>query len=232
LTIEDRAVDVVVVEIRDAFPSLARGDRFLVVSRDALAALQPALVATTMEWYLRAPDVAAADIRAAALDQVRDSRLVGRAETEAAIAGSPVVSVVTVGLAVTSLVAGIYAALAVAAALALTGAARAIEVARLRALGLSRREALMLDVLEHTPTVVVAFVVGIALGISTFLLLRPGLGMDAIVGWPSSVGLTVEPVALLAILGAVLLIVAAGILLAARITGRVTPAAALRRAAE
>jgi putative ABC transport system permease protein len=232
LTVSGGVVQVEVVEVRDAFPSLRAGSRFLLISRQGMDAIEPGLVDPTMERYLRAPREAAPGLRAAVDERVTGATLLGQAETAETIAASPVVSVVTAGLFVATAVAGIYAALAVTAALVLTGAARAIEVARLRALGLSRRGALGLDVIEHTPIVMVAFVVGLALGLGTFTLLRPGLGVDRIVGWPTDVGVALEPVHLLAILVAVGAIVIVGILLAARLAGRVSPAAALRRAAE
>ena len=232
LTVEGGAVDVEVVSVVDAFPSLPAGERFIVVSRPAIQAQDPSLLADTMQVWLRAPDAAAGDLDAAITARPDSPRLTGRAAVAAAIAASPVVRAVTAGLALTTLIAAIYAALAVAIALTLTGAARAIEVARLRALGLSRREALALDVVEHAPTVIVAFVVGVLLGAGTFLLLRDGLGIDAIVGWPTQVATAVDPVTLLGIFLGVTVIVAIGILAAARIAGRVSPAAALRRAAE
>jgi putative ABC transport system permease protein len=232
LTVEGGAVDAEVVAIVDAFPSLDAADRFMVVSRAALQAEDPALVEDTMRWWLRAPDAAAADLRATAAERPDGPRLIGRAETAGAIAGSPVVTAVRAGLLLATLVAVVYAALAVGAALTLTGSARAIEVARLRALGLRRREAIALDLVEQAPTVLMAFGVGAILGWGTFVALRDGLGLDAIAGWPTRVPTTIDPLVLLAILGAVALIVAGGILAAARIAGRVSPAAALRRAAE
>ena len=63
----------------------------------------------------------------------------------------------------------------------------------LRTLGLTRRQSLGLVVVEHGPTVVVAFVVGTALGLGLFAVLRPGLGLGTVVGSPLDIPLSVDP---------------------------------------
>ena len=89
---------------------------------------------------------------------------------------------VTIGLLAAFAVAIAYAALALIAALALTGAARASESAHLRTLGLGRRQSIWLTIVEHGPTVVLAIILGIAFGLGIFVALRPGIGLGAIVG--------------------------------------------------
>jgi putative ABC transport system permease protein len=143
-----------------------------------------------------------------------------------------VTAAIVAGIAIAAVVAGAYAAIAVAAALALAGAARAVEVAHLRMLGLSRREALGLAIVEHGPTVLLAFVAGIALGLGLFVLLEPGLGLDALVGSRVEVPLTADPRQLAIIFAGVLVIAAVGIGLAAWMQRRGAPVAALRRGFE
>ena len=87
-----------------------------------------------------------------------------------------------IGVIAAFVVACAYAAVALVAALALTGAARAAETAHLRTLGLGRRGSIGLTIVEHGPTVVLALVLGIAFGLATFMALRPGLGLGAVVG--------------------------------------------------
>jgi ABC-type antimicrobial peptide transport system permease subunit len=143
-----------------------------------------------------------------------------------------VTAAIVAGIALAAVVAALYAALAVTAALALAGDARAIEVAHLRALGLSPRGALGLVIVEHGPTVVIALVAGIALGLGLFALLEPGLGIDALVGSRIEVPLTADPRQLAVILASVLAITIVGIGLAAWLQRRGTPIAALRRGFE
>ena len=71
-----------------------------------------------------------------------------------------------------ALVTAAYAALGVAAALALSGIARSVEVARLRTLGLTGRQAVGLAIAEHGPvTVDGRSCVGGLLGVALFQLL-------------------------------------------------------------
>jgi predicted lysophospholipase L1 biosynthesis ABC-type transport system permease subunit len=216
----------------DAFPTFAPDAIFAIASRQQLKAIHPEaqLLATTL--FLDAPEDAGPAIRAAVAAIDPGATVMGRAEAARAFTDSPVTAAIVAGVAIAALVAGAYAALAVAAALALAGAARAVEVAHLRMLGLSRRDALGLVILEHGPTVLLAFVAGIALGLGLFVLLEPGLGLDALVGSRIEVPLTADPRQLAIILGALVVISAVGIGLAAWTQRRGAPVVALRRGFE
>jgi hypothetical protein len=218
-----------VVEVRDDFPTLASGSRFAIVDLDQLrAAVSPDAARPTVA-FVRAPDGAAEAIRAAAAAVSPDLVVAGRAESAAETRGTPLMEAVVAGLALAVLVAALYAALAVSCALALSASARAVEVAHLRKLGLSRAQSAWLVVAEHGPTVAVAFVVGVALGIGLFVVVGPALGTDAIVGSAVTVPLAVEPLHLLGIMVAVIAIVAVGMAVAAAIQRRAVPALAVRR---
>ena len=70
------------------------------------------------------------------------------------------------------------------------------------------------------------------LGLGLFVLLEPGLGLDALVGSRVEVPLSADPRQLSIILATVLVIAAVGIGLAAWLQRRASPAAALRRGFE
>jgi putative ABC transport system permease protein len=129
---------------------------------------------------------------------------------------------------VAALVTAAYAALGVAAALALAGLARAREVALLRTLGLTGRDALWLMAAEHGPTTVGSLAAGGLLGAGLFALLRPALGLGTLVGAPAEVPVAIEPAILLATLVLMTVVVSLGLVLGAAIGRRVVPAAALR----
>src|SRR5262249_6762397 len=154
-------------------------------------------------------------IRAAVADQVPGAVVESRSTFAEAFSDSPVTAAIIAGIAVAAIVAALYAALAVSAALALSGSARANQVAHLRMVGLARRAPLGLAIVEHGPTVLIAFVIGVLLGLGLFALLEPGLGMDAIVGARLAVPLTADARALSLILAGTLAIAAVGIGLAA-----------------
>jgi putative ABC transport system permease protein len=233
LPLEGYSVTFRVVEVRDSFPGMSPNQPFIVASRDQIRALRDgAGLNGSTALYLRAPDDAAAGIREALRHDAGNAILESRAERTAAIQGAPIVRALVAGVAASALVAFAYAALAVSAALALAGAARAIEVAHLRTLGLTRREAHGLVVVEHGPTIVVAFVAGAALGIGLFALLREALGLASLVGSEIEVAIAIEPLQLAAVLIAIVTIVGLGIALGAALQRGAAPAAAVRRGFE
>jgi predicted lysophospholipase L1 biosynthesis ABC-type transport system permease subunit len=217
------------IAARDTFPTLPSDALFAIASREQLRAIQPTaqLIATTM--FLDAPETSGPAIRGAVATVAPGATVQGRAEVGRAFSDSPVTAAIVVGITLAGVVAALYAALAVTAALALAGDARALEVAHLRALGLSPRGALGLVIVEHGPIVAIALVGGIALGLGLFVLLEPGLGIDALVGSRIDVPLTADPRQLAIILAGVLAITIIGIGLAAWMQRRGTFVAALRR---
>lgn len=232
LTVDGRRHAFEVVEVRSEFPTIPVGDAFVVASRDHLDALREANALPVTEAFLRAPESTERDIRSALARAAPGAVLESRTARSEAVRTAPVVEAVSIGVAAAAIVAGAYAALAVAAALALAGAARAIELAHLRTLGLSRREAAALAVVEHGPTVVLALAAGVALGLALFVLLLPGLGLAALVDSQLAIPLAVEPVHLALLLVATVIIMGAGMALAALVQRRVAPAAAIRRGIE
>ena len=151
------------------------------------------------------------------------------AERIASIENSPLTRGLVAGVGASTFAAFAYAAVAVAAALPLAGASRAIEVAHLRTLGLTRREALGLVIVEHGPTILVAFVAGVLLGLGLFSVLRDSLGLASLVGAPIVVDVGVDPIQLGAVLLAIVTIVGLGIGLGAALQRNAAPVAAVRR---
>ncbi|HTG42162.1 MAG TPA: ABC transporter permease [Methylomirabilota bacterium] len=232
LVVNGLSYQATAIAARDTFPTLPADALFGIASRQQLKAIHPEaqLIATTM--FLDAPETAGQAIGDAVANIAPGAAVQGRAEVGRAFIDSPVTVAIVGGITLAAVVAALYAALAVTAALALAGDARAVEVAHLRALGLSPRGALGLVIVEHGPTVAIAFVAGIALGLGLFVLLEPGLGLDALVGSRIDVPLTADPRQLAIIFASVLAITIVGIGLAAWMQRRGTPVAALRRGFE
>lgn len=220
------------VAARDTFPTLAPDAVFAIASRQQLKAVHPDAQLIPTTYFLNAPESAGPGIRDAVNAIDPGATVKGQAETARGFSDSPVTAAIVVGIALAGVIAALYAALTVAAALALAGDARAVEVAHLRALGLSRREASGLAIVEHGPIVILAFILGVALGLGLFVLLEPGLGLDALVGSRIDVPLTADPRQLAVILGSVVVIAAVGVGLAAWMQRRGTATSALRRGFE
>jgi putative ABC transport system permease protein len=232
LSVEGYTLPYRAVAVHDSFPGIEPGNHFAIVSRAHFNGLAPPARLDPTAVLVRAPDDRAQELRAAALEIVAGGTVEGRAEQTAAVRGSPVAVAVRLGIAAAAIVAAVYAALAVAAAMALGGLARSVEVAHLRTLGLTRRQAFGLVVVEHGPTVVAAFALGAVLGVMLFLLLRPGLRLSALVGSGAEVPLTVEAGQLVLVLAAIVAIVILGLGVGAVLQRAASPVAAVRRGFE
>jgi putative ABC transport system permease protein len=209
LTVEGVRVEGRVVGVRDDLPTLPVGGRGALIARDGWPLETPAPSTTTV--FLRAPSTTADALLPAIVAAVPGARVADRAAIEADIRSAPVARAVQAGVAAALIVAAAYAALAIAVALALTGAARAVETAHLRLLGLGPRDAVLLVVLEYGPLIGVAFLLGLGLGSVLFLLVRPALGLDVIVGSDLAVPFAVSPLGVLLSLAALIVVAGIGI---------------------
>ena len=232
LTIDGRTAEFQAVDVRDSFPTMPAGGRFVVVSREDVRAIDPDAFLPTTSLFLAADEGAAAGLRAALLPAAPASSLSSQAEQAADLRGSPIVTAVSAGTTAAALAAAAYAALAVAVTLALSGAARTVEAAHLRTIGVGRRQAIGLLVVEHGPTTLLAFIAGTALGFAIFQFLGAQIGVAEVVGSPLLLPLAVGLPHVIALLAAVLAIVAIGIALAVTIQARMTASTATRRGIE
>ena len=234
LPVEARTLQFRIEEIRARYPGLPDGVPFVVASRDQLRADRTDGFRTTSSFYIRADD--AAETAAAIREQVRGSApfadLTGRAERTAELRSSPIIDAIVLGVALAGLLAALYAALAISAALALAGTAQAVEVAHLRTMGMTRREAFGLILVEHGPMTIIGFVAGLAFGIVLFGVVQPGLGLDTLVGSSLDIPVSLGPDQLIAIGLFVVAIAALGIGLGAFLQRRAIPASAIRRGFE
>jgi predicted lysophospholipase L1 biosynthesis ABC-type transport system permease subunit len=221
-----------VVELRDTFPTQDAGSAFIVVPRDRLRAALVDRPLPSTSLFVRAPDAAADELRAAIGDTRGAVRLESRVEQLAALRARPLVEAVAVGFVISLAIAVAFAAIAVVVAMLLSGTARARETAHLRTMGLGRGDILGVTVMEHAPPVLVAMAAGLALGIGVAWVVLPGLGLAAFTGSAADPALAVE-IEQLVLLGVVLVaIVAIGVLLAAWSQRRADPARAVREGLE
>lgn len=232
IVVEGYHYQVKPIVTRTDFPTLATDAIFAVASRQQLQAVHPEARLQPTTVFLDAPETDLDAIRTAVAGVAVAATVDSRAAFARSFSDSPVTAAIVAGIAIAAIISAVYAALAVSAALALAGSARATEVAHLRMIGLSRRDALGLAVIEHGPTVLLAFLAGVALGLGLFVLLEPGLGIDAIVGSKLEVPLSADPQQLGIIFGGVLGIAALGIGLAAWMQRRGVAVAAIRRGFE
>jgi putative ABC transport system permease protein len=236
IVLNGAVVEMSVAEILESFPTLDAGTTWIVAARgnlNAVTTATSALGGTSLaptEAFVRAGESAAEALTAAARYQLPGQLiLTDRYQVEADLRESADFSSAVFGLTVVSLAVALYGALAVLAALLLSGAERAREAAHLRVLGLTPRQESMLGTLEHGPTSILMVGAGIALGIGLFAFLLPGLGLGSLVGGQVDVGLSVEPLQIGAVAAAVCVVVGAAIAIETLAESIIEPAAALRR---
>jgi putative ABC transport system permease protein len=121
-----------------------------------------------------------------------------------------------------------YAAFVIVLALLLTARSRLRDLAYLRALGLSRRQAVAVTGAEFAPPFVVALVVGTALGLATAYLVKPGLDLSAVAAGSRDVALRLDLVTPLALAVALLAVTAAAIWATAAVVRRMSLSRSLR----
>jgi putative ABC transport system permease protein len=217
-----------VVDVRDSFAGLPLGRSWMLAPREGFQAKAPEARVVPIWTIVDAPATTPADLRVAATAMSPSVSTTSQAETATALRTAPVTQAVRALILAAALVTAAYAALGVAAALALSGIARSVEVARLRTLGLSGRQAAGLAIAEHGPTTVTGFVIGGLLGVALFSLLRSALGLAGLVGSPVDIPVVLQAGPLLVIFGGMIVVVAVGLALGAALQRRVAPAAALR----
>jgi putative ABC transport system permease protein len=113
-------------------------------------------------------------------------------------------------------------------ALLLTARTRLRDLAYLRALGLSRRQAVAVTAAEFAPPFVVALVVGTALGLATAYLVEPGLDLTALAAGGRDVALRLDPAGPLLLAVVLLAVSAAAVWATAAVVRRMSLSRSLR----
>lgn len=215
--------------VRDETPAVREGD-FLVLSRESIARARPdargtALLApNTLLASGPAPDGAAlrALLRRADPHAHTDAMVSLRSEERAEFADSVLQSGAERLYLAAVLAAAGYSALAVLLSLLQTAPERTALLARLRTLGLPRRQGHGVLLMESLPLYVLTAATGTLTGLAVVPLLGPGIDLSALAGTPEglTVRLTADPASLVLPPLALLALVTGGLLLQARLTGR------------
>ena len=191
LTVRGQPMTMEVVEVRESFAGVPPETAFVVASLEQLAAAyrNPPLLPSAV--LLRGPESIEQDAAATFAQQSASVRFTSRHAVYRDLLEAPLVAAIGDGFRLTMLVSAGYTAIAVVAALTLSAARRRREEALLRTLGLSSGQSLWLTVVEHAPSVLLAVLPGLALGIGIAYLLAPGMGLSAFAGG-GTLGLRVD----------------------------------------
>jgi putative ABC transport system permease protein len=127
-----------------------------------------------------------------------------------------------------AVLAGAYAALVIVLALLLTARSRLSDFAYLRALGLSRRQAVTATAAELAAPFLVALVVGTALGVGIAYIVEPGLDLAALAVPGRAVGVRLDPLAPLFLALGLLVVSALAVWITAVVVRRASLSRSLR----
>jgi putative ABC transport system permease protein len=182
LTVRGQPMTMEVVQVRETFAGVPPETGFVIASFEQLAAAyqNPPLLPSTV--LLRGPAEIEEEVASTFSQQSASVRFVSRHAAYRALLEAPLVAAIVDGFRLTMVVCALYTAIAVIAALTLSAARRRREEALLRTLGLSGGQSLWLTVVEHAPSVLLAVLPGLALGIAIAYLLAPGMGLSAFAG--------------------------------------------------
>jgi len=226
LAVGEQAMTFTAVAFVDGFPGVARGATFIVAPLASVAAAGDGAAMRPSVLFVRGPANLGPTLRTA-LD-APSLEVTSRHERLAAARSAPLVAAVGQGFGVALAAAAVYALLAVVAVIALDAQRRARELAYLRTLGLSERQAITLTFVEHAPPALLASGIGITLGLGLAWLLEPGLGLATFIGPGAPVALEVDGTAVAAMGLSVLLVVGLLVAASASLARRMDPGQALR----
>ena len=170
------------VQKQDAFPGHGNGTIFAIVPLDWVRAAVPGQSFVPTVLWLRASNEATAPLAAMVGAASEGVRIVSRQDAYAALHDAPLGSAVADFFGVALDVAVLYMAVTLVGAVLMSAAGRTRDLAYLRTLGVSGRQAQALTAVENAPPVLVALVPGVLLGVGVAILVEPGLGLADFVG--------------------------------------------------
>lgn len=213
--------------VRESTPAAPQGT-FVVVSRSALERAQPGTAGTALvrpnTLLLGGADLDTEALRALTGGAGSGPALNLRSEERASYSGSVLVSGAERLYLAAVLAAAALSALAVALSLVQTAPERNSLLARLRTLGMPRRQGRWLILVETLPLYVLTAAAGVSVALASVPLLGPGLDLTALAGTPDTVPARLDADLLSLILPALCLLVLTGaaLLLQARAAARRT----------
>jgi putative ABC transport system permease protein len=214
-----QALSFQVVDRRAGFPGLGGAANSVTAPLDWISAsLGDDAPLPTVMW-LRASDDAGAPLATLVTASAGQIGLVSRQDAYSQIHDAPLGTAVADGFRVALGVAVLYLAITLVGAVVMSAAGRTRDLAYLRTLGVSTRQALALTAVEHAPPVLLALVPGVLLGVAVAHLVEPGLGLADFTGgrfvalsidWPA-LGLVIAALSVVVVVS-----IGAGTWLAAR----------------
>jgi putative ABC transport system permease protein len=174
-----QTINTITVGNLASFPGIPAETPFAVVP---LGALEQAAGEPVAPNRLYTRGMSASAVREAVQDSAPGAEIESRAEVVRDLRASPLVDNVLRGFRAAIVLAAVYAAVAVGLLALIAARSRSRDLALIRTMGASPRDALVLAGVELTPLVVIALALGIGLGIAIPYLIAPGLDLAFFTG--------------------------------------------------
>ncbi|MEO8208758.1 MAG: ABC transporter permease, partial [Chloroflexota bacterium] len=221
LAVRNQRLTFRVVAIAEEFPGMGTRTDFVIAPFDWVAgAFVPGAIQPTTYFVRGGPDLADA-LQTRVEEQSVSAVIASRYVAYGALHDAPLVAAVSGGFLLSLVVAAVYAALAVVAAVILDAQRRSREIGQLRTLGATDRQVTGLTLIQHGLPTLVALLIGTALGVGVAWLVEPGLRLAAFIGPGARVRLEINPDSIavvdVLVVGAVAAAVAASTVLAQRL---------------
>jgi len=207
-----------VAEIRDQWPGVPLGEKFVISNLEAVELAYAPLTVRPTDVFIRGGEGAASELEETIQSQSQSTRLTSRFDLFNELHDEPFAEGLDQGLRLTFLLSTVFALVAAVASLALTARSRRRDLGYLRTLGSTSRQAVAMTMIEQLPSVIAAVAVGVTLGIGTALMFEPGIDVNAFSGPGRVAELQID-------IGAILLVTAGlltAVLVAVGIFGIVT----------
>lgn len=177
-----RVPTVRVVAVAGMFPSVPPDQPFVIVDMETFQALDPSVSVIPTVLLLKTSSSTEDEITAAVARESGSDRLISRRALEMDAASDELNRFLDVAMLALSIFTFVVALMTALLSTAITGPVRRRDMALLRQLGLRRRQAFTMTLIEQLVPVVVAVAIGTALGIAIARLLAPTIDLGAVSG--------------------------------------------------
>ncbi len=225
--VQQRSLTFRLVQRQAAFPGHGDAAIFVIVPLNWFTAAVPDTTFIPTMMWVRASNDAGPPLAAAVGSANEGVRLVSRQDAYSLLHDAPLGSAVADFFDIALAVAVLYMAVTLIGAVIVSASGRTRDLAYLRVLGVSGRQAQALTAVEQAPPVLLALIPGVLLGVGVALLVEPGLGLAEFVG-AQGVPLSVDWSTLILVIVALSAVVVAAIVMGTWLSGRARLASALR----
>jgi putative ABC transport system permease protein len=225
--IEQRLLTFRLVGRQDDFPGHGSNSTFAIVPLDWVREAVPETTFFPTVMWVRASTDAAGPLATMVSGAGEQVRIVARQDAYGVLHDAPLGSAVASFFGLSLAVAVVYMAVTLVGAVIVSAAGHTRDLAYLRSLGVSRRQAQALTAVEHAPPILLALVPGVLLGVAVALLVEPGLGLADFIG-AQGVPLFIDWATLALVIACLSLVVAIAILAGTWLAGRTRLSSALR----